>query len=87
MESLYLGLAAGIGGVVSGVLGWQSSKEQFDASKFIPTFLRSAAAGAGVAFAAPLVDVSFWPGVAAAFMTGAGFDAVWHHTAGTIKGK
>jgi len=87
MDSLYLGIAAGVGGVVSGILGWQSSGEPFSAKKFIPTFLRSAVAGGGVAFAAPLVETGFWPGVAGAFMAGAGFDVVWHHAAGTIKAK
>lgn len=87
MEGLYLGIAAGIGGIVSGFLGWQASHEPFNPHKFFPTFLRSAGAGLGVAFASPLVEMGFWPGITGAFLAGAGVDVALHRIAGTINHK
>jgi len=82
---IYLAIAAGVGGIASGVLGWLKSGEPFNHRKFLPTVLRSAVAGVGVGFVAPFVEIGFWPGIVGAFLTGAGFDVALHRATGSIK--
>lgn len=86
MEIVYVALAAFGGAVVEGLLGWAKSTEKFDFRKFLPTLLRAAGTGGGIAMAYPLVQTAgFWPGIVTAFLTGAGVDVLWHNVAGTIK--
>ena len=85
---IYVAIAGFLGGIINGLIGFASSAEPWSFRKFLPTFLRSAAAGAGIALAYPLIlTLGFWPSIIGGFLVGAGFDDVWHRIAATIPSK
>ena len=79
-------ISAFAGGVVSGILGYLKTGDDFDGRKFLPTFLRAMLAGGGIALSYPLIEgIGFWPAVIGGFLAGAGLDVGLHRVAGTIK--
>ena len=83
---IYVAVAGFLGGIINGLIGFASSGEAWSFRKFLPTFLRSAAAGAAIAVSYPLIyTLGFWPAIIGGFLVGAGFDDIWHRLAATIK--
>jgi hypothetical protein len=75
MDMIYVPLAAGVGAVVAGILGWQESGEAFSGKKYVPTILRAAVAAVVAAAVAPIVSPVGWTVIGGAFMAGMGVDA------------
>ena len=86
MEIMYVGVAAFVGGVVDGALGWLGKGTPFSGRKFVPNIIRAMSAGGGIAMAYPLIEqMGLWPAIIAAFLAGAGIDVLGHRVAGSIK--
>ena len=86
MDILYVGLAAGGGGIISGLLGWVKAGKNFSARKYLPTVVRALMAGGAIALTYNFVgDVASGADIVAAFMAGAGFDVLGHRIAGTTN--
>lgn len=85
LGSIGIPLAAFGGGVVSALLGWMSSKENFVARKFGTSLLRAALAGGVVAASYPLLGEATMPVIIGAFLAGAGIDVTLHRVAGSVK--
>lgn len=85
METFYVPLAAGVGAVVAGILGWLETGEAFSSKKYLPTILRAAVAAMAGAVAAPIVGPIGWTVIGGAFMAGIGVDAGLKRLVGTIK--
>ena len=75
MDMFYVPLAAGVGAVVAGILGWQESGKPFSARKYVPTIIRAAIAAVVAAVVAPIVGPIGWTVIGGAFMAGMGVDA------------
>jgi len=75
MDMFYVPLAAGVGAVVAGILGWLEAGEPFSSKKYLPTILRAAVAAMAGAVAAPIVAPIGWVVIGGAFMAGMGVDA------------
>ena len=88
MEVVYIGAAAAIGAVGAGLLGWLGKKgEPLSARKLVPNLIRATIAGATIALAYPFIEqMGFYPGLAAAFLSGSGVDVLAHRVVGTMKG-
>jgi len=87
MDMILVIVAAFSGGVVSGLLGWTQSGEDFVARKFCATVLRSLLAAGGMALAYPVVQtMGLIPGVISAFLAGAGVDVLGHRLGGAVLG-
>ena len=86
MEIILIAVAAFSGGILSALLGWLDSHEQFEARKFTASVLRALGAGAAFAItytlAGPAVTVL---DLVVAFVAGAGVDASINRIAGAIK--
>jgi len=87
METIWIGVAASIGAIGAGLLGWLGQKgEPFSGRKFMANVIRAAIAGGGIALAYPLIEqMGFYGGLVGAFLSGAGIDVIGHRLAGTIK--
>lgn len=85
MDLIFIALAATIGAVIAGLLGWFGSGEVFNPRKFWPTILRAVIAGGIVAVSYPLIQtLGLWTGLIGAFLTGAGVDVLGNRLAGSI---
>ncbi|MCJ7669539.1 MAG: hypothetical protein MUO61_03360 [Dehalococcoidia bacterium] len=85
MLIVFIAIAATIGAVVAGLLGWFGSGEVFNPRKFWPTILRAVIAGGIVAVSYPLIQtLGLWTGLIGAFLTGAGVDVLGNRLAGSI---
>ena len=86
MDLLYVGLAAGGGGIIAGLLGFIKSGKSFSAHKYLPTVIRALLASGAIALTYNFVgDVASGADIVAAFMAGAGFDVLGHRIAGTTN--
>lgn len=86
MELIYVGVAAFVGGLVDGALGWLGKGTPFSGRKFVPNILRALTAGGVIAISYPFIEsMGLWPAIIAAFLAGAGFDILGHRIAGTMK--
>jgi len=77
-------LAAVLGAIVAGLLGWLESKEVFSGRKFFSTILRSAVAGAAAGIGYQFVGGISLTVVLGAFAAGAGVDVLGNRLAGSI---
>ena len=85
MFIVFVALAATVGAIVAGLLGWFGSGEKFNSRKFWPTILRAVIAGGIVAVSYPLIEtLGLWTGLIGAFLTGAGVDVLGNRLAGSI---
>jgi hypothetical protein len=83
---LYVSLAAFGGAILSAVLGWLESREEFDPRKFVPSIIR--AVGASIVFAigyGVTGDLVTMSDVLIAVAAGVGVDAGFKRLAGTIR--
>lgn len=85
MNILYVPLAAGVGAIVAGILGWLESNEPWSTQKYLPTIIRAAVAAIGAAIVTPVVGQVGWVVIIGAALAGAGFDVVGHRVAGIKK--
>lgn len=85
LGSIGIPLAAFGGGIVSALLGWMRSEENFIARKFGTSLLRASLAGGVVAASYPLLGEITMPVIIGAFLAGAGIDVTLHRAAGSIK--
>jgi len=82
MGTLYVAIASFGGGIVSALLGWISSGENFVARKFASSVLRALIAGGAFATAYSVASgVATGMDIAIAFGAGAGIDALGHRVA------
>jgi len=87
MNLIWVAIMAFFGGIVSGLLGWCESGQDFIARKFCATVLRSLVAAAGTALAYPFIEnLGLVPGLISAFLAGAGVDVLGHRMAGAMIG-
>jgi hypothetical protein len=75
MDNVYVAVAAGLGAIVAGLLGWSESKEPFSATKYLPTILRAGLAAFLGALVTPVVAPVGWVILTGAFVAGMGIDA------------
>jgi len=75
MDNVYVALAAGLGAVGAGLLGWLESGEPFSAKKYWPTILRAGIAAVAGAVVTPVVGPVGWTVLISAAFAGAGVDA------------
>lgn len=87
MNVLYIGVAAFIGGLISGVLGWAGSQEKFDPRKFSTTVLRSLLGAVSIAVAYNYVGNITAIDYGMAVLAGAGIDAGAKRIAGSIANR
>ena len=86
MGILYVALSAFGGGIVSALLGWMGSGENFIARKFAASVLRALLAGAAFAISYSLVTgVATGMDIVIAFGAGAGIDVLGNRIAKSIK--
>ncbi|MBU0778239.1 hypothetical protein KKF82_08270 [Patescibacteria group bacterium] len=85
MNILWIGVAAFLGGIVSGVLGWLDSGEAFEIRKFSATIVRALVAGIvfaiGYHYANGLSPID----LGLAFVGGSGIDVLGNRISGSIK--
>ena len=88
MNVFYVAVAAVVGAVVSGLLGWSKSGEKFAPHKFVGTVLRSLLAATvfvvGFVVTEHVVGI---PELFGAFLAGAGLDVIGKRLAGAIVVK
>jgi hypothetical protein len=87
MDNVYVVVAAGLGAIVAGLLGWLESKEPFSPSKYWPTIIRAGLAAFLGALVTPIVDPVGWVVLGGAFVAGMGVDAGLKRAVGTIVKK
>lgn len=77
-------IAAFLGALLLGLLGWCKSSEPFSPRKFLATAITAlvAAAGMGLSYADQIVTAKE---IVLAFLTGAGIDYVRHALQGTVQ--
>ena len=82
----YLVIAAVLGAVFAGLLGWLESKDTFIARKFASTVLRAILSGAIVA-AGYIITPTLGGvlGIVLAFLAGAGIDVLGNRLAGSMS--
>lgn len=86
MGILYVSLAAFGGGIVSALLGWMGSGENFIARKFAASVLRALVAGGAWAITYSLVSgVATIENIVMAFLAGAGVDILGKRIAKSLK--
>jgi hypothetical protein len=85
MGILYVSLAAFGGGIISALLGWMESGENFIARKFGASVLRALLAGGAFAATYSIVGGVSLVDIVIALLAGAGVDVVLHRIAGSIK--
>ena len=74
---LWIALAAFLGGTLSGLVGWLTSKESFIVKKFLATLITALIAGFGFALAYQFSGAEItWVDLIAAVFAGAGGDAL-----------
>jgi hypothetical protein len=84
---IWVALAAALGSLASGSLGWFDSHEPFDGRKFGGNVIRSLTAGVSIALAQTLGQ---YTGIALyffAFLSGAGIDDLLNRTQGALTKK
>ena len=87
MDNVYVAIAAGLGAVVAGILGWLESKEPFSPSKYWPTLIRAGLAAFLGALVTPIVGPVGWVVLAGAFVAGMGVDAGLKRAVGVVVNK
>jgi len=86
MTVIWIAVAAFLGGIAAGLLGWLDSKEPFNSRKFGASAIRALIAGIGFAAAYQYTSDLLTPiDLAIAFLGGAGVDVVGHRISGSIK--
>lgn len=85
MEVLWIGLLAFAGGVMAALLGWCESKQPFNAKKFGSSAIRALLAGFGIAIAYNFQNFLTPLDLVAAFLSGAGVDAVGNRIGGILR--
>jgi len=85
MDVVWIGVAAFLGGIVSGVLGWLDSGEAFEIRKFSASIVRALFAGLGIAVAYSYANSITALDIVVAILAGAGFDAGVNRISGAIK--
>jgi hypothetical protein len=88
MGILYVSLAAFGGGIVSALLGWLQSGENFVSRKFASSVLRALVAGGvfAISYTALAASVDIM-NIVIAFVAGAGVDVLGNRAAGSITGS
>ena len=83
-----IAIAAIAGSVVSGLLGWSESGEQFAGRKFLGTVLRSLLAASVFVAGFMVTEHGIGlPEIFGAFLAGAGVDVIGKRLAGSISKK
>lgn len=85
MSPVYIALAAFVGALLSGTLGWLESKEPFDPRKFTATVLRAILAGVVFAVGYTIRDSLTVYDLFYGLLGGAGVDVLGHRLAGVIR--
>ncbi len=87
MGVLYIALSAFSGGIASAVMGWLDSGEFFEGRKFMASVIRALVAGGVFALGYQLSGNVNIVNIIAAFVGGAGVDALGNRLSGAIKGN
>jgi hypothetical protein len=85
MGFLWIGIAAAVGGIVKGLIGWSRSNEPFSGRKFLGTALTTlvTALAASVIYSHAL-GIG-WPDIVLAFLAGAGMDNLRKEVANNVR--
>lgn len=74
MNFIWIGIAATIGGIVKGLIGWSRSQESFSGRKFLGTALTALVSGLTVSLVYSAAIGIGLPDIVVAFLAGAGVD-------------
>jgi len=85
MNIIWIGVAAFLGGIVSALLGWLDSEEDFNPRKFSVSIVRALIAGITFAIGYQYMNSLSPIDIGVAFLGGAGVDVIGHRIARAIK--
>ena len=89
IELLLLLIVAMFGAIISAILGWAESGEDFNARKFVPSLFRTAIAAAAVFVGTSYVDIGSVTLMIyiLVFLAGMGIDSGGNRLAGALRTK
>ena len=86
MDLLWVGLAAGGGGIVAALAGWADNGGAFEPRQFLSSVIRALVAGGAFAIGYHFNGTVGVSDIIVAFIAGAGVDVLGNRVAGAMKG-
>lgn len=87
MDFIWIGVAAAIGGIVKGLIGWSRSQEPFSGRKFLGTALTALVTGMAASMIYSAAIGIGWPDIVLAFLAGAGVDNLRKEVVNNVRMK
>jgi hypothetical protein len=87
MNFIWIGVAAAIGGIVKGLIGWSRSNEAFSGRKFLGTALTALLSGLAASLVYSAAVGIGLPDIIVAFLAGAGVDNLRKEVVNNIRAK
>ena len=87
MDFIWIGVAAVLGGIVKGLIGWSRSQESFSGRKFLGTALTALISGLAASLVYSTAIGIGWPDIVLAFLAGAGADNLRKEVVNNIRIK